>query len=184
MSTVTRLYLIRHGATTLSAEDRFAGSVDVDISDEGRRQAERPRRSARRRQGRRRVLQSAAALRRHGRLRRRVRTGLTPIVRDGLREIAHGRWEGLRRNEVERSSRTSTRHGRPTRSRSRPKAANRACTCWRGRCPFIREIVVAHPAPTSRWSRTRRRSAWWISSLARLRRAAATAIGSTRARRA
>jgi probable phosphoglycerate mutase len=41
MSGVTRLYLIRHGATQLSAEDRFAGAVDVDISDEGRRQADR-----------------------------------------------------------------------------------------------------------------------------------------------
>lgn len=37
----TRVLLVRHGATTLSAEDRFAASVDVDLSDEGRRQAQR-----------------------------------------------------------------------------------------------------------------------------------------------
>ena len=36
----TRIYLIRHGATILSAEDRFAGATDVDLSDEGRHQAE------------------------------------------------------------------------------------------------------------------------------------------------
>ena len=30
---VTRLYLVSHGATRLSAEDRFAGSVDVELSD-------------------------------------------------------------------------------------------------------------------------------------------------------
>ena len=35
----TRVLLVRHGATTLSAEDRFAGSTDVDLSDEGRAQA-------------------------------------------------------------------------------------------------------------------------------------------------
>src|SRR5688572_8818190 len=35
----TRIMLIRHGATVLSAEDRFAGATDVDLSDEGRRQA-------------------------------------------------------------------------------------------------------------------------------------------------
>ena len=35
----TRLFLVRHGATTLSAEDRFAGSTDVPLSEEGRRQA-------------------------------------------------------------------------------------------------------------------------------------------------
>ena len=33
----TRLFLVRHGATTLSAEDRFAGSTDVALSEEGAR---------------------------------------------------------------------------------------------------------------------------------------------------
>ena len=28
--------------------------------------------------------------------------GLTPVLADGLREIDHGRWEGLRRDEVQR----------------------------------------------------------------------------------
>ena len=96
----TRVYLIRHGATTLSAEDRFAGATDVDLSDEGRRQAE------------------ALALRLSddhitavycSPMRRTIETativarpqGLTPILRDGFREINHGRWEALRRSEVE-----------------------------------------------------------------------------------
>ena len=34
----TRLYLIRHGATPLTAEDRFSGADNVHLSDEGRRQ--------------------------------------------------------------------------------------------------------------------------------------------------
>ena len=37
MTPPTRLYLVRHGATQLTAEDRFAGAVGVDLSDEGRR---------------------------------------------------------------------------------------------------------------------------------------------------
>ena len=36
---ITRLYVVRQGSTVLSAEDRFAGSVDVELSDEGRQQA-------------------------------------------------------------------------------------------------------------------------------------------------
>jgi len=36
----TRVYLVRHGATTLSAEDRFAGATDVPLSDLGRAQVE------------------------------------------------------------------------------------------------------------------------------------------------
>ena len=39
--TATRLYLVRHGATQLTAEDRFSGAVGVDLSDEGRLQAAR-----------------------------------------------------------------------------------------------------------------------------------------------
>ena len=37
----TRVFLIRHGATILTAEDRFAGATDVALSDEGREQARR-----------------------------------------------------------------------------------------------------------------------------------------------
>jgi broad specificity phosphatase PhoE len=33
-----RILLVRHGATTLTAEDRFAGSSNVALSEEGRRQ--------------------------------------------------------------------------------------------------------------------------------------------------
>ena len=37
----TRIFLVRHGATVLTAEDRFAGSTNVQLSDEGRGQASR-----------------------------------------------------------------------------------------------------------------------------------------------
>jgi probable phosphoglycerate mutase len=92
--------LVRHGATTQSAEDRFAGSSDVELSDEGRAQA---RALARRLApdpltavyasplGR--TVETAAILAKPH--------GLTPEAIDGLREIDHGRWEGLRRREVE-----------------------------------------------------------------------------------
>ena len=96
----TRLYLIRHGATTLSAEDRFAGSTDVDLSDEGRAQAL--------------ALAHRLADDKMGAvycspMRRTVETAtiiaqphhMTPIPFDELKEIAHGRWESLRRREVE-----------------------------------------------------------------------------------
>jgi probable phosphoglycerate mutase len=37
----TRVLLVRHGATVLSAEDRFAESTDVELSAKGRAQVER-----------------------------------------------------------------------------------------------------------------------------------------------
>src|SRR5437867_2471155 len=96
----TRLYFVRHGATQLTAEDRFSGATGVDLSDEGRRQVERlaERLSD---DGIRAIYCSP--------LSRTVETArilarphaLVPIPRDGLREISHGRWEGLTRREVE-----------------------------------------------------------------------------------
>lgn len=35
----TRILLVRHGSTVLSAEDRFAGATNVELSDQGRSQA-------------------------------------------------------------------------------------------------------------------------------------------------
>ncbi|MEF8726932.1 MAG: histidine phosphatase family protein [Accumulibacter sp.] len=96
----TRIYLVRHGATELTAEDRFAGSSDVPLSDEGRRQvaclAERLKREK---------LDAAYA----SPLQRTMDTaravvlahGLKPIAEPGLREIDYGHWEGLRRSDVQ-----------------------------------------------------------------------------------
>lgn len=97
---LTRIFLIRHGATTLTAEDRFAGSTDVPLSDEGREQA-------------RRLAQRLAHLPVNavyasplGRTMETARILATPHTcqvqpRDGLREITHGHWEQLTRKEVE-----------------------------------------------------------------------------------
>jgi broad specificity phosphatase PhoE len=96
----TRLLLVRHGATTLSAEDRFAGSTDVALSDEGRHQAARL--GAR-------LADDAIAAVYCSPMRRTMETAaiiaaphqLSPVTRPGLREIDHGHWEGLTRQEVE-----------------------------------------------------------------------------------
>ena len=96
----TRMFLVRHGSTTLTAEDRFAGSTDVPLGPDGFVQAES---LAVRLSGesiaaaycspmRRTIDTATVAARPHG---------LSPVTRDGLREIDHGRWEGLRRSEVE-----------------------------------------------------------------------------------
>ena len=98
--TSTRLFLVRHGATQLSAEDRFAGSTDVDLSDEGRAQASR---LAERLRDDRVVAVYCSPLRRTRDTAAALATphGLEPIEDAGLREIDHGHWEGLSRSEVE-----------------------------------------------------------------------------------
>jgi len=97
----TRVYLVRHGATVLSAEDRFAGAVDVLLSDEGRNQARHlgirlasePLVAVYASPMTRTMETAALASEPHG-------LPVTPV--DAIREIAHGRWEGMTRKDVER----------------------------------------------------------------------------------
>jgi probable phosphoglycerate mutase len=96
----TRVFLIRHGATILSAEDRFAGATDVPLSDEGRRQAARL--AARLKE----EPITAVYASPMGRTIETARIlagphGLEVEQRDGLREISHGHWEQMTREEVE-----------------------------------------------------------------------------------
>jgi broad specificity phosphatase PhoE len=96
----TRVLLVRHGETMLSAEDRFAGSTDVPLGSRGRAQAEllaarlarEPIAAAYTSPMLRTVETATIVARPHG---------LDVARRDDLREIDHGRWEGLRRADVE-----------------------------------------------------------------------------------
>lgn len=97
---ITRIFLIRHGATVLSAEDRFAGATDVALSDQGREQVGRLAR---------RLAETPVAAVYASPLGRTLETAsilagphrLEVLPRDGLREISHGHWEQMTRREVE-----------------------------------------------------------------------------------
>jgi broad specificity phosphatase PhoE len=100
MNMTTRVFLVRHGATTLSAEDRFAGETDVDLSDTGREQL--------RRLGARLAHESVAAV--YASPMKRTIESATILAEPhslpvqpvpALREISHGRWETRTRREVE-----------------------------------------------------------------------------------
>jgi len=97
----TRVFLIRHGATELSAEDRFAGAVDVLLSDGGRDQARRLGARLAREPI---TVAFASPMTRTMETARLVvePQGIAVTAVDGIREIAHGRWEGKTREEVER----------------------------------------------------------------------------------
>lgn len=95
----TRLFLVRHGATVLSAEDRFAGSTDAPLSDRGREQAGR---LAGRLAGEPIAAVYASSMGRALDTARILATphGLAVEARADLREIDHGHWEKLTRREV------------------------------------------------------------------------------------
>lgn len=97
----TRILLVRHGSTLFSADERFAGSTDVELSDEGRELARRlADRLARVKieaaycSDMRRTRETAAIVAKPH--------GLSPVAMSELREIDHGVWEGEVHREVEK----------------------------------------------------------------------------------
>jgi probable phosphoglycerate mutase len=98
---ITRVFLVRHGATPLTADDRFAGSSDVPLGPEGRMQVDRLAD---------RLAGAPFTAVYSSPLMRTMATaaivghphGLRPVLADGLREIDHGHWEGLRRTDAQR----------------------------------------------------------------------------------
>ena len=97
----TRIFLVRHGATHSTAEDKFSGDLGVELSETGRWQA----------------MQLGERLREEkisavycSSLSRAIDTARIVVgneggpeiqIRENLREISHGHWEGLARSEVE-----------------------------------------------------------------------------------
>ncbi len=139
----TRVFLIRHGATTLSAEDRFAGATDVALSDTGREQAallgerleEEPIAAIYCSPLQRTRDTAALVARPHG---------LTAIPCDGLREIDHGRWEQMRRNEVEQAFPEEYAAWETDPFTFAPKGGESGLAVMARALPVLREAVTAH----------------------------------------
>jgi probable phosphoglycerate mutase len=143
----TRVFLIRHGATTLSAEDRFAGSTDVELSEEGRRQA----RCLGARLAREKVTAIYASP-----MKRTVETatligaphGMTPRTDPGLKEIDHGRWEGLTRKEVEAKFAEEYASWEEDPFTFAPQGGEAGIAVMARALPVLRTIVKSHPGAT------------------------------------
>lgn len=143
----TRLYLVRHGATQLTAEDRFSGTVGVELSDAGRHQALRLAE---------RLAHDAIRAVYCSPLSRTLETaeilakphGLPLVRRDGLREIGHGRWEGLTRREVEERFGEEYAAWEKDPLTFAPEGGECGLDVLARALPVVREIVVSHRGET------------------------------------
>lgn len=139
----TRLYLVRHGATQLTAEDRFSGAIGVDLSVEGRAQAERLAE---------RLASEPISAVYASPLSRTVETAtilatphrLPVIQRDGLREISHGHWEGMSRHVVETEFAEEYAAWDADPFTYAPDGGESGVQVLARALPVIREIVVTH----------------------------------------
>jgi probable phosphoglycerate mutase len=139
----TRLYLVRHGATQLTAENRFSGAENVHLSGEGRTQVEHlalrladDKLDAVYCSPLDRTVETATALAKPH--------GLIPLPRDGLREISHGHWEGLTRDEVEAQFGDEYAAWESDPFTFAPEGGESGISVLARALPVIREIVVAH----------------------------------------
>jgi len=146
-SSNTRIFLVRHGATVLTAEDRFAGATDVQLSDEGREQARRLSERLR--------TEPIAAVYASP-LSRTVETasilakphGMEIQKRDGLREISHGRWEQLTRREVEERFPEEANAWEEDPYTFAPAGGESGLAVTARALPVLIEIVREHPGQT------------------------------------
>jgi len=139
----TRLFLARHGATQLTAEDKFSGSAGVDLSEEGRAQAEAL--AVRLADDKIAAVYASPLSRTMDTARILARPhGLTPLPYDGLREISHGHWEGMTRQEVETrfAQEYTTWDSDPF--TFAPEGGESGISVLARALPVIREIVVKH----------------------------------------
>jgi broad specificity phosphatase PhoE len=143
----TRLLLVRHGSTALSAEDRFAGATEVELSDEGRTQASRlgERLSS--------LPIVAVYTSPLGRTVETARFVATPrdlpvLERAGLREIDHGHWEGLRRSDVEQRFAEEYAAWEADPFTFAPEGGESGASVMARALPAIREIVTHHEGDT------------------------------------
>jgi probable phosphoglycerate mutase len=143
VQTTTRLYLIRHGATQSSAEDRFAGSVNIEISEDGifqvRRLAER-------------LADDSITAVYCSTLTRAIQTAeilasphqLSLNHEEGLREIDHGHWEGMRRADVESQFPEEYAAWEEDPFTFAPQGGEAGVNVIARALPVIRKIVVEH----------------------------------------
>jgi broad specificity phosphatase PhoE len=140
---VTRLYLVRHGATQLTAEDRFSGAEGVELSEEGRSQAVRLGERLEREEIRAVYASPLSRALETARLIAKL-CKLSVETRDALREISHGHWEGLTRPEVETRYPDEYASWEADPFTFAPEKGESGVAVLARALPVIREIVTRH----------------------------------------
>lgn len=100
MSELRRIVMVRHGETVGNSSERFHGSSDLALSDQGRAQMREAAYRLRRETF---DVVAASPLQRSWEAASIVTGGAPVRLEAGLREVHFGRWEGLTKQEIEAS---------------------------------------------------------------------------------
>mmetsp|Transcript_6656 Transcript_6656/g.9211 ORF Transcript_6656/g.9211 Transcript_6656/m.9211 type:complete len:235 (+) Transcript_6656:91-795(+) len=143
----TRILLVRHGSTTLTVEDRFAGSTDVELGPEGEFQANALAQ---------RIKDTHIAAVYSSPMKRTMKTAsilaaphnLEINTMDGLKEIDHGHWEQKTRAEVEKEFPEEYAAWDADPFTYAPQGGETGLQVLTRALPCIREIVANHSGKT------------------------------------
>lgn len=143
----TRVLLVRHGSTELSAEDRFAGATNVQLSDGGRSQAVGLSRRLREvpihafyASPMDRTMETARIL--------AEPHGLVVQERHAFLEINHGKWEGLTRLEAETQFAAQYRRWEEDPYNFSPEDGETGLALTARALPCLLELVALHDGET------------------------------------
>src|SRR4051794_38666643 len=140
------LYMVRHGQTELSRENRFCGRIDPPLNDNGRLMAEALGRAfaslawdAIYVSPRQRARETAAPL--------LSRLGASPVLAEGLAEIGYGDWEGMTPDEARaHSPDIFARWSEPNFGGTAPPGGESAFEVAARAVRVMDELRVAHPS--------------------------------------
>jgi probable phosphoglycerate mutase len=143
----TRVLLVRHGSTVFSAEDRFAGSSDVELSDDGRELARRLRDRLEK------VKIDAVYCSDMKRTRDTAAIIAGPhklgaVATSELREIDHGKWEGMIHRDVEKKFAAEYMVWSEDPFATAPPGGESGLRVLSRALPALRKIVSDHPDQT------------------------------------
>jgi broad specificity phosphatase PhoE len=144
---LTRVLLVRHGATSRTAEDRFSGAAGVDLSEEGRHQA----RCLAERLAKVPIRAVFASPMSRALETAEIAVGQRQLrieQRDGLREISHGHWEGITRREVEQRYPEEYSSWEADPFTFAPEGGESGVAVLARALPVLREIVVQYAEDT------------------------------------
>jgi broad specificity phosphatase PhoE len=137
------LHLVRHGDTEQAAEGIFCGDLDPPLTESGRAQAERVAHATKKLglvglycSPKTRARMTAEPIART--------TGLTPIIEEGLREIAYGTWEGRKETEIRASEPEAYHAWRRDPALMSPPGGESAFAIAARALPIISRLVVQH----------------------------------------
>jgi broad specificity phosphatase PhoE len=137
------LYLLRHGETTFSQTGGYCGSLDPDLTESGAEMAGEFAAKYRDTAWEavyvspmRRTRQTAAPLCRE--------MGREPQIRDGLREISYGEWEGRTAEDVRANDRETYVRWMTEPAWNAPPGGETALQIESRASPVVSEIIAAH----------------------------------------